>query len=66
VNLIGNRTDAATLVSDTDVGAALNCLGNQPPPTDAGRPNRVAGPLLGQCAALPEDVPGEQARFASP
>ena len=41
-----------TLVSGNQVGGALTCTGNQPPPVDNGLPNTVSGPRLGQCAML--------------
>jgi hypothetical protein len=52
LNLIGNRTDAPALVSGDDIGGVLNCQRNEPAPVNEGRPNRVGGPALGQCATL--------------
>lgn len=49
----GNRTgDQPVVVSGNTVVGLLSCTGNQPPPTDAGAPNRVTGPVFGQCADL--------------
>jgi glycosyl hydrolase family 43/Big-like domain-containing protein len=51
VSLVDNRTGATPIVlSGTTVGGPLVCLGNEPAPTDAGVPNTVAGPTVGQCA----------------
>lgn len=54
LNLIGNQTDAPTLVSDSEIGSVLNCRDNDPAPVHEDRPNRVAGPILGQCVGLGE------------
>ncbi|HEV8174532.1 MAG TPA: hypothetical protein VGP91_12885, partial [Actinoplanes sp.] len=42
----------STLVSGNQIGGALTCTANQPPPVDNGLPNTVSGPRLGQCAKL--------------
>jgi hexosaminidase len=42
----------STLVSANQIGGALTCTGNQPPPVDNGLPNTVSGPRSGQCAKL--------------
>lgn len=57
LNLMGNQTQSGALVSDNDIGRVLNCQGNQPVPVDQERPNRVGGPVLGQCAGLRADQP---------
>jgi hypothetical protein len=50
VSLVDNRTgERPVVVSGTTVGGPLVCLGNDPAPTDAGVPNTVTGPTVGQC-----------------
>jgi hypothetical protein len=51
VSLVDNRTGAEPiLLSGTTVAGPLVCLGNVPAPSDAGVPNTVTGPTVGQCA----------------
>lgn len=64
VVLSGNEIAGPVWVSDNDTGddpvvmsgnairGLLACFGNQPPPTDNGVPNRVTGPVSGQCTDL--------------
>ena len=50
VTIDGNRTgDAAAVIDDNDITGPLSCRNNTPPPTDDDRPNRVDGPVSGQC-----------------
>jgi hypothetical protein len=53
VVLLGNRTgETPSLISGNVIQGALWCSANQPPPTDGGVPNTVAGLNGGQCAGL--------------
>ena len=50
VTVDGNRTgEAAPVVAANDITGPLSCRNNTPPPTDEDRPNRVQGPVSGQC-----------------
>ena len=50
-SLVDSRTgERPVVLSGTTVGGPLVCLGNDPAPTDAGVPNTVTGPVVGQCA----------------
>jgi hypothetical protein len=44
-------TTGRVVLSGATVGGPLVCIGNDPAPTDAGAPNTVAGPVVGQCTA---------------
>ena len=50
VSLTRNAT--AVVVAGNTIGGSLSCDGNNPAPTDNGRPNTVTGLASGQCAAL--------------
>jgi hypothetical protein len=41
-----------TLVTGNRVNGALSCSGNDPAPTDGGKPNTSEGPATGQCSGL--------------
>ncbi len=41
-----------TLVAGNSVNGALSCAGNNPAPTDGGKPNTSNGPATGQCSGL--------------
>jgi hypothetical protein len=42
----------ATELQANDIAGSFACFGNQPPPTNHGKPNRVLGTRFGQCVAL--------------
>jgi hexosaminidase len=46
------NNSGSTVVSGNQIDGPLSCTGNSPAPTDAGVPNRAAGPKSGQCAEL--------------
>jgi hexosaminidase len=48
--LTGNTT--AVVVAGNTIGGGLSCSGNDPAPTDAGRPNIAHGSASGQCSAM--------------
>ena len=50
VSLTRNAT--AVVVAGNTIGGSLSCDGNNPAPTDNGRPNTVTGLASGQCSAL--------------
>lgn len=53
VSLVANATGTEPIVvSGNRVIGPLFCVSNQPPPTDAGIPNTVTGPTIGQCAGF--------------
>jgi hypothetical protein len=61
VKVRGNR--GPVLVSGDVISGSLACGGNRPRPTDAGKPDTVAGTADGQCAGL---VPPRPPRHALP
>ncbi|MEV5966045.1 beta-N-acetylhexosaminidase [Kribbella sp. NPDC051952] len=48
---VQNNT-GSTIVSGNHISGPLSCTGNNPAPTNAGRPNSVSGPKSGQCSGL--------------
>jgi len=44
--------DGRTVVAGNSVSGALRCQGDDPSPTDGGRPNTASGPATGQCSGL--------------
>jgi hypothetical protein len=56
-NTIGGPASVAsnsgrTLVTGNSVNGGLSCTGNNPAPTDGGKPNTSNGPATGQCSGL--------------
>ena len=49
-SIIGNT--GGTLVAGNSVNGPLSCSGDNPAPTDGGKPNTSNGPAADQCADL--------------
>jgi predicted extracellular nuclease len=52
VRLDANSLLSAPVLAANRISGPLSCVGNTPPPTNAGQPNSVTGPKTGQCTGL--------------